>query len=342
MMKDFTSAALYALIVKELTRQGIPLQTMAAAMPRQALVPLELKHAVLRAVFDRYGPAPLLRVGEGISRLGFEPALDVMLRAHSPKELILRWQRLERFTTSRHRLVIADEFAGGFVLAHTSLVADDVPLAGENALILGLIVALFGAIGCRGIRAGFVAHRGQAVFDDSQLRELVAWPADSSRWLVSWEACASRPGLDLNAPGLPEPEALFNTAAPLPPIIRHATRLLYADPARLWSLPELAATLGISKRSFQRRLSEAGLTFPGLMRAVQIRVSCRLLLETGHSPSEIGYQCGFSDQAHFCREFKRRTNLSPLQFRLNFRTEKRALQEPAAAAPQFCSVTGSR
>lgn len=334
MPKDFTSAALYALIISELTRQGLSIEAPAAAAPRQALVALDRKRAVLTAVFDRYGPTPLLRVGEGVSRVGFEPTLDVLLRAHSPKELMIRWQRLERFTTSRHRLVIADEFPGGFVLAHTSPVAGDAPLAAENALVLGLIVALLGAIGCRNLRAGFGTSPGLAVFDDSQLLHGFAWPAESSRWRVSWSACVPRPGADPHAPSPPEPEQLLDAATPLPREIREAARRLDADPTRRWSLPELAAALGTSKRSFQRRLSEAGLTFPALTRAVRIRVSCQMLLETEHTPSVIGYHCGFSDQAHFCREFKRRTNLSPLQFRLNFRCDRQTRREPAAAPLQ--------
>jgi len=44
----------------------------------------------------------------------------------------------------------------------------------------------------------------------------------------------------------------------------------------------------------------------------------QLLTGSPASPAEIGYACGFADQAHFTREFKRRTALTPALYRAEF------------------------
>ncbi|MBS0408809.1 MAG: helix-turn-helix transcriptional regulator [Proteobacteria bacterium] len=36
-----------------------------------------------------------------------------------------------------------------------------------------------------------------------------------------------------------------------------------------------------------------------------------MMLETGEALSQIAVLCGFADQAHFCRQFRRHTGLSP-------------------------------
>ncbi len=48
---------------------------------------------------------------------------------------------------------------------------------------------------------------------------------------------------------------------------------------------------------------------------VRLAAASRLLLGGTQSPAEIGYLCGYADQAHFTREFKRQTALTPAQFR---------------------------
>lgn len=310
-MKDFASAALYGLMVRELARQGIQVEVIQAALQkkaltREALVPLQLKRALLTTVYERHGAAPLLAVGAGIHRQSFEPALHVLSRAHAPLELIQRWQRLEKFVHSRHRVEIVEHRPRAMTLRHVSLVAGEPPLPAEDYLIAGLLRALLEAIGC----VGTALEVG----------------ADTALWRMQWARHVPRP---MGVPAAAMPRASAIDTAPIVPIVLQAAtpevanvvELVAGDTARNWSVAEAAAATHTSPRSLQRRLARSAVTFKQLVRAVRVREACRLLTDTDFSPAEIGYWCGFSDQSHFSREFKRRTNVTPIMFRNAFALE---------------------
>ncbi len=305
-MKDFASAALYGLMVRELARQGIQVEVIQAALQKksltkEALVPLQLKRALLAAVYERHGAAPLLAVGAGIRRQSFEPALHVLARAHAPLELIHRWQRLEKFVHLRHRVEIVEHSPLAMTLRHVSLVAGEPPLPAEDYLIAGLLRALLEAIGCEGIALDV--------------------GADTALWRLQWARHVPRP--------MGVPAVLRTSTLDTAPIVPEAARpevadvvaLVAGDTARNWSVAEAAAATLTSRRTLQRRLARSAVTFKQLVLAVRVREACRLLTDTDFSPSEIGYWCGFSDQSHFSREFKRRTNATPIMFRKAFALE---------------------
>jgi AraC-like DNA-binding protein len=41
-------------------------------------------------------------------------------------------------------------------------------------------------------------------------------------------------------------------------------------------------------------------------------------MQSNAAVSEIGFLCGYSDQAHFTREFKRATGITPSKYRESF------------------------
>ena len=305
-MKDFASAVLYGLMVRELARQGIQVEVIQAglqqkSLTREALVPLQLKRALLTAVYERHGAAPLLAVGAGIHHLNFEPALHVLTRAHSPLELIHRWQRLEKFVHSRHRVEIVEHSSLAMTLRHVSLVAGAPPLPAEDYLIAGLLRALLDAFGCEGIALDV--------------------GADTALWRMQWVRQVPRPmGVPaaLCASTIDTASIMLEAATPE---VADVVALVAGDTARNWSVAEAAAATHTSRRTLQRHLAQSAVTFKQLVQAVRVREACRLLTDTAFSPSEIGYWCGFSDQSHFSREFKRRTNATPIMFRKAFTLE---------------------
>lgn len=103
-MGDIASNLLYNLVLRELGRQGSAVPARVEPAPSTAVRPKGDKSALLAAVYAAHGALPLLRVGQGLRDVGAEPTLDALLRAAGPLELLERWQRLERYVHSQHRV----------------------------------------------------------------------------------------------------------------------------------------------------------------------------------------------------------------------------------------------
>ncbi|MCF6320466.1 MAG: helix-turn-helix transcriptional regulator [Rhizobiaceae bacterium] len=71
----------------------------------------------------------------------------------------------------------------------------------------------------------------------------------------------------------------------------------------------------MSVRSLQRRLAEFEISFSSLVRRVRIHEACRLLKHSDSSLTVIGFCSGFSDSAHFSRDFRSSVGISPSQYR---------------------------
>ena len=59
-------------------------------------------------------------------------------------------------------------------------------------------------------------------------------------------------------------------------------------------------------------------TFTEFLNRTRIGQASRLLTETNHSISEIGYVCGYNNIPYFNREFKKITGLTPMNFRREY------------------------
>jgi AraC-like DNA-binding protein len=85
-------------------------------------------------------------------------------------------------------------------------------------------------------------------------------------------------------------------------------------PGKIVSAEDTATGLGMSKRTFARRLSEEGLSY----RAIVDDLRCDLAktyIRGGFSISEIAFYLDYSDHAAFATAFKRWTGTSPSEFR---------------------------
>ncbi len=95
----------------------------------------------------------------------------------------------------------------------------------------------------------------------------------------------------------------------------HLHRLIASDPARAWRIQDAAQHLGLSSRSLQRYLLAEGGTFSAALRQVRTEVAATLLRKSALTLAEIGFCCGYADQAHFQREFRKVCGLTPRRFR---------------------------
>ena len=71
--------------------------------------------------------------------------------------------------------------------------------------------------------------------------------------------------------------------------------------------PELSAHLAA--------LLAEGLSFSEVMRQTRMKEAARLLADPAVSLAETGYCCGYADQAHFQRDFRRAMGMTPTRFR---------------------------
>ena len=95
----------------------------------------------------------------------------------------------------------------------------------------------------------------------------------------------------------------------------HLHRLIASDPARAWRLEDTAAALGLSTRSLQRYLLAEGGSFSATLRHMRTDLASQMLRRSATSLAEIGFCCGYADQAHFQREFRKVTGQTPRHFR---------------------------
>jgi AraC-like DNA-binding protein len=124
---------------------------------------------------------------------------------------------------------------------------------------------------------------------------------------------------------------------PFEPSSRAAERLreaLHDDDQPTLDLAELAAKVGMTRfralRVFKRQFGLTPHEYQICLRISQARD----LLKRGHSSAEVAAHCGFSDQSHFIRHFKRRLGVTPKQYVQAGRAEVSELALRAAGLPR--------
>lgn len=79
---------------------------------------------------------------------------------------------------------------------------------------------------------------------------------------------------------------------------------------------EMAKAASMSSRAFERAfLREYGLPPQQYLKRLRIQTACRMLVDTRESIATIAQSCGFSDQSHLTREFRRITKTTPAAYR---------------------------
>ncbi|WP_266367332.1 AraC family transcriptional regulator ligand-binding domain-containing protein [Tellurirhabdus rosea] len=76
-------------------------------------------------------------------------------------------------------------------------------------------------------------------------------------------------------------------------------------------LEDVAAMLGLSPRTLQRKLREEGRTFQELLEEHQIELASQLLRRPDVRVQEVAFQLGFNSLQSFSRAFKRKTGRTP-------------------------------
>lgn len=298
-MESFTSTGMTGLLFRSIERTAPDLVSdlrWPDPMTR-AVMPDTGKRELIARVLDAAGPGMLLGVGQNLDLADETPVLTVLLRSSEPAVLAEKWMRLERYHHATHRTRIAADSATRWDCRRTS--SGEPATVGENCLIAGLLVGLLGHLGARDCRLAFGDQRvGVQDLDGLTL------PADEGldNFVIEWSAQrASAP----SAASVADESKVTDRLADL----------LAGDIGRSWKLHDAARNLTFSTRSLQRHLSATGRSFSSVLRQARMREATNLLTRDDTSLAEIGYCCGYADQAHFQRDFLRATNMTPRRFR---------------------------
>lgn len=84
---------------------------------------------------------------------------------------------------------------------------------------------------------------------------------------------------------------------------------------------QMAAIAKMSLRAFERQfLASFHLTPQKYLRKLKLRIASRALIYTNESLSDVALNCGFADQSHFTREFRRQFERTPRDYREHYKT----------------------
>lgn len=308
-MDDFASASMLRLLLRAMAAHGLAPPPLP--LSDGARVPLHHKQQVVASIVRAGGLPLLLQLAQQVRHIEGEPLHRVLVSARDPHDFLARWQRLERYVHASHRVQCLRHGACALTLAHQSTGATP-PLAAESVAVLGVWIGALRAIGCRGLQ---VEVGGQVVLGDGATQ---AWTtATVQRWRLRWQRSAAATAADDRRICADRLAAMppLDVVLPWPQPAADLARWLARDLAVSPRLADAAAALGLSMRSLQRRLTEAGTSFGELLGEVRVRTAAACLAREGPALAEIGYFCGFADQAHFTREFTRRAGLPPARYR---------------------------
>jgi transcriptional regulator GlxA family with amidase domain len=99
-------------------------------------------------------------------------------------------------------------------------------------------------------------------------------------------------------------------------VVGSALALMHQRPSHPWTLPELAAEVGMSRSVFAKRfqhfIGEPPLTY---LRRWRLQRAARLLQTTQKTILHVAMDVGYESEAAFNRVFKREFGLPPAQYR---------------------------
>lgn len=307
----FASRAMLNILQSGMHKCGIDYGNSASS-GSQALIPLDTKKNFVHGIGQEYGLKTLLLLSYGVVDFVDSPIGKALLQYSDPSKLIEKWQRLERYIHSQHYIDATFLQNGVIQVSHLSN-TNTPPMLEESLAVLGVLCALVYEVTKQSVYLCRSEHIDSVIFSYPEgSGQTVVPPCE--QWYIHWQ--------------LPNQNSTQNTAFGADIINTAETGSCIVEQIRARilelgllgaSLKHTAHSLAVSVRTLQRRLSEANVKFSSLVQETRVKKASQLLLQGELCISEIGFVCGFSDQAHFSRVFKTWTGMSPKQYGI-FRT----------------------
>lgn len=109
-----------------------------------------------------------------------------------------------------------------------------------------------------------------------------------------------------------------------------AKQLMLANLDAGISVAEVAEACALSRSHFTRKFKESTLLSPHVwLRQQRVEKAMTLLRHSPLSLTQVAVECGFFDQAHFCRVFARSQGMTPLAFKRLHQAQSVDLQRVA-------------
>ncbi len=316
-----TASTILRLIVEESNRYHAGLMPAGMEKPdyiRTAYASDNLKHYLLDSIYANHGPNAILQIGRGIDKAGFTPLWHILLAAVRPDRLLNSWRKIEEFSKARFRIDYIPGANGKGLRIHHYTRFGPIARDTENLLIIGLFLSVFKKGGCQGLRCYMTPQSGPEVLV-YHTGDFVDWRpnlgAPTGHWRLEWDNYEiGLPASGLQAP-TPPILPLLAEYQDSSGIIESSVSVVKNDLSHAWKIGDLACTLGFSQRSLQRHFQQSELNFSILLRAIRFQQASLLLSNPERSITDISYICGFSDSAHFSRDFRKGVGISPSAYR---------------------------
>lgn len=293
-----------AILQAGLRQHGLDCETVDKPAAQER-IPLASKQAFLATVRENHGLAALLRIGTGITAFTGTPIGQALLAGCDAPGLLRRWQRLERYLHSQHYL-LCELAPCSARLSHVSR-SGRPPSLDEDLAVLGVLGALLQRLTGSEVRLSSDAQGRKTVCRWPQLGIAADQLMQRADWHLHWQSNAAAPG---------NPACLACPASASTSGTVSQTRAAIAQLGLLdATLARVASLLAVSPRTLQRQLQDSASHFSAELQACRISEAGRLLLGGRLGLAEIGFVCGFADQAHFTRSFKNATGMAPGQYR---------------------------
>lgn len=304
-MDDFASTLVLAMVHRSLARQSIVMSASMAVGDRS--VSPAKKQALLDDVLGIYGAETILRVADIVPEFADHPVAGVFAGCRTLSDVVASWLAIERYFHSRHRTRVVDRAANRIVMEHFDTHGSPIS-AGENLAVAGLVLGILRWRGAEGAVLGFSSTGSPAG---------PAASADQTySWTITWQGFIPLPNASSawNEEGL-VPAVDFAGRAITDPCVARLFAEQLGAPARRRGGAEIARAAGLSLRTLQRRLAEAGWTLGDIVVSARVHLATRLLASTDTPLALVGLLAGYSDQPHFQRKFRAAVGPTPAEYR---------------------------